>query len=54
VIGSDFGYHVGVPAAANRGGAYNNGLSTGLNALILSCAPSTFGANTGFRCVIPG
>lgn len=44
---------VGLPSAATRGGMWSSRTGAGVFALALPSAPSDYGVNTGFRCVIP-
>lgn len=45
----------GIPSAAMRGGAFNDGVYAGTFALLLTMAPSGWhGTIGGFRCIVPG
>jgi formylglycine-generating enzyme required for sulfatase activity len=47
------GIVAGLPAAALRGGRWDNGTLAGVFALTLDTAPTVAGAFYGFRCIIP-
>lgn len=52
--GTNAGTPRGMPAAAFRGGAFNNNMNrAGVFAVNLRYAPSSFHGDVGFRCVIP-
>lgn len=49
----NLGWTLGVPAAAVRGGSYEDGSLAGRYAFSLYSAPSDWSATLGFRCVTP-
>ncbi len=43
----------GLPAAAQRGGSFNDGAHAGVYAFSLNSSPSDWGPAIGFRCMVP-